>query len=323
MPYPFADVAEYPLPRVPPTGCPRLGVLRRSAELWYRGEFEESLRMAAAVAADAECEKCEGTCGKFVRFWYVSQLVRLRELHGAQQVLNTLDVRGTDPQVLALRSVVGVARGNLHLAKGDIERAVSEATRSLRPTMAPPTNVCHFIPYDAQPGAYCVLALSALRRSDMRQAARFAGRLSDYALLWRAAHMPGPGAWAVAQVAAAQNGLVEAEHLVSGIITNPPILHDLLASEPGASAWLVRSSLRLGSVDLARISAGAAYDLVAGEGFTFPVHHASALHALGVLEKDPQRIGRAIDIYPDVWAAASARPRGRRSPAPSSPSPNS
>jgi DNA-binding CsgD family transcriptional regulator len=279
--------------------CETSALIRLSMSLWRDGRFAESTESAAKLAGRWN-SGCTGMCSEFARIWHTTLYIKVRDLRSARRVLGGVDVQEGNPEAPDLRAALSIMQSSLAFVEGDIDVAMAKADEGLQITE-------RYSVRPLRPVAHVVLALSALRRTDVRTGIHFAGRLGGHALLGESSHMPGQSAWAVAQVQEAHSGPAGAAHLISGIIANPPIIHDLLASEPAAAAWLVRISRRLGYEELAEIPSAVAQGLVTRSRTPLLVHKASSLHAAGVFEKDPEKIFRAIELYPDLWAGASAR----------------
>jgi DNA-binding CsgD family transcriptional regulator len=154
------------------------------------------------------------------------------------------------------------------------------------------------------PTGYVVMALSALRRADMRTCLHFVDKLTGEALLGYFGQAA--GAWVTAQAAEARSGVAGAAGLVAGIVTNSFVLRQLLVSEPAAASWLVRASGKLGAHDLAKAVVASAAT-TAAEHPRLGVVRAAALHAAGLLEEDSGKLLEAANLYPDQWCGASAR----------------
>lgn len=104
----------------------------------------------------------------------------------------------------------------------------------------------------------------------------------------------------------ARSGVSTAASLITGIVRNPRVLHQLLVSEPAGAPWLVRASGKLGAEDLAR-NAAAAATAVSANHPQYSVLRTSAAHATGLLEEDPAKLNAAARLSPEPWCRASAR----------------
>ncbi|WP_433227774.1 LuxR C-terminal-related transcriptional regulator [Actinomadura formosensis] len=252
--------------------------------------------MRNAVKATAvECQESHDLC-RLAQFWYVALLVQVGELDAGWRALDAIKTRRDAPESPRVAAASHAVRGKLLFAMGGIDDAIAEievglriAERSgVRPLLAP---------------CYTVMALGALRRADMRVCFDFVDRLAVEALLGYFGQAA--GAWVTAQAVESRSGVASAADLVSGIVTSPFVLRQLLVSEPAAASWLVRISGKLDAPDLAEMSVAAAF-AASDEHPRFRVIRGSALHAAGLLEGDSGRLREAADLYPDRWCRASA-----------------
>lgn len=275
--------------------CEIAGLLGRSALSWYDGRLDAGLHYAAA-AMTVECDKSHEFC-QLAPLWQITLLIKARELEAGRRALKSVERRRVKSDSTRMAATSHTVRGELLFAMGHADDGIAEinvgleiaercGARSLRPT------------------GYIVMALGALRRADMRTCLHFVDKLTGEALLGYFGQAA--GAWVTAQIAEARSGVESAAGLIAGIVTNPLVLRQLLVSEPAAASWLVRASAKLGTRDLAKISATAA----AGASARHPelsVVRGSALHAAGLLEGDSGKLYEAANLYPDRWCGASAR----------------
>ncbi|WP_177240014.1 helix-turn-helix transcriptional regulator [Streptomyces monashensis] len=187
---------------------------------------------------------------------------------------------------------------DLAFAKGDVTTAVDVAGKGI--DQAQRAGLHRLVP-----DARTVMALSALRQGNMSVSKEFADQLRDGALLGQTAHRPSQSAWVAAQLLEVQGGPTRAAELITGIVTDDQLLLELLAAQPAAAAWLVRATRQLGAEALARRVVSVASALAARNHGLRAVA-AAALHASGLLERDPGRVVAAAASHLDVWAAASA-----------------
>ncbi|MEV5878567.1 helix-turn-helix transcriptional regulator [Streptomyces sp. NPDC052101] len=232
--------------------------------------------------------------------WHAALLVRIRDLSSAARVLADVDrLTAARPEAgggLVTASLLCAA--DLAFARGDVATAVDLAGEGV--DRAQRTGLHCFLP-----DAHTVMALSALRQGNMGVSTEFANQLRDCALLGQTAHRPSQCAWAAAQLLEVQGGAPSAAQLIVGIVTDDQLLLELLASQPAAAAWLVRATRRLGDDVLAQRVVSVASALAARNRGLRSVA-AAALHAAGLLERNPDRVRAAAVSHPDPWAAASA-----------------
>jgi DNA-binding CsgD family transcriptional regulator len=275
--------------------CATADLFRRSALSWSDGRLDAGLRYAKA-AVDTECEERHDFC-EAAPFWHLALLIKARELEAGWRALKSLEVCRGRPVSPRMAATTHVFRGELLFVTGHVEDGLAEVGTGLRHAER-----CGI--RTLRPTGYVVLALGALRRGDMRACLRFVDELAGEALLGYFGQAA--GAWVTAQAAEARGGVDSAAGLVAGIITNPPVLRQLLVSEPAAASWLVRTCGNLGVDDLAQAVVRAART-AADEQPRFTVVRAAASHAVGLLEGDASRLLEAANLYPDQWCAASAR----------------
>nr|AXL05878.1 regulatory protein, luxR family [uncultured bacterium] len=275
--------------------CPTADLFRRSALSWHDGRLDAGLEYAAA-ATDAECRGNHEFCA-LAPLWHIALLTKARELEAGWRALDALEAReggASSPRVTAASQII---RGELLFASGHVEDGLAEVDEGLR--IAERCGVRSLLPT-----GYVVMVLGALRRADMRTCLHFVDKLTGEALLGYFGQAA--GAWVTAQAAEARGGVGGAAGLVAGMVTNPVVLRQLLVSEPAAAAWLVRAARRLGAHDLATTTVTAAC-AAAAEHPRFTVLLASAAHAAGLLEGDPDKLLEAAKDHPDLWCGASAR----------------
>lgn len=273
--------------------CETPGLLRRSALAWQDGRLETALRKATEATA-VDCGGSHELC-QLAHFWYVALLIKIGHLDAGRRALNAIEIRRDgfeSPRVAAASHIV---RGRLLFAGGHVDDAIAETETGLR--MAERSDL-RFL----RAPCYTVMALGALRRADMRVCLEYVDRLAVEAQL---GFGQAAGAWVTAQAMEARSGVTSAADLVSGIVTSPFVLRQLLVSEPAAASWLVRASGKLGDPDLSKLSVEAA-SAASDEHPRFNVIKGAALHATGLLEGDAGKLREAADLYPDRWCGASA-----------------
>nr|AXL06058.1 LuxR family transcriptional regulator [uncultured bacterium] len=250
----------------------------------------------AASAVTATCRGSHEFC-ELAPFWHVALLTKARELEVAWRLVNSPELRRGKPESPVRTATAHVIRGELLFAMGCVDDGLAEVEAGLR--------VAEFCgARSLLPAGYVVMALGAFRRADMRTCLHFVDKLTGEALLGYFGQSA--GAWMSALAAEARGGVDRAAGLITGIVTNPLVLRQLLVSEPAAASWLVRACGKLGADGLAETAvtaAGAAAVIQPG----FSVISAAALHAAGLLEGDSGKLRDAANLYPDLWCGASAR----------------
>ncbi|WP_051832283.1 LuxR C-terminal-related transcriptional regulator [Streptomyces katrae] len=268
-----------------------------SFSAWSRGELVEAIRLAALAArTDPECA---GHCVGPAMVWHSVLLVRVRELASGARVLagvEELTARAGETGGLVAASLICAAE--LAFNRGDVDSAADLAGRGVRRAQQADLN-------SLLPDAHTMLALSALRQGNMSVSLDFVDQLRQDALLGRTVDRPSQCAWAAAQFLEVQGGAKSAAHLIAGIITDDQLILELLASQPAAAAWLVRTARKLGDESLAERAASEAAGLAARNRGLRSIE-AAAVHADGLLEENPERVIAAAEAHLDLWAGASA-----------------
>ncbi len=275
--------------------CETADFFRRSALSWFDGHLDAGLRYSTA-AVGVPCDEGHEYC-ELAPFWHVALLTKARELEPAWRALCAIEVSGNTPVRPRVAATSQVTRGELLFAMGRVDEGLAEVNSGLR--LAERCGARALLPT-----GYVVLVLGALRRADMRACQHLVDKLTAEALLGYFGQAA--GAWVTAQAAEARGGVASAADRLAGIITNPPVLRQLLVSEPAAASWLVRTAVKLGAHDLARDAVTAA-GAAAAEHPRIAVIRAAAAHAAGLLAGDVPTLREAANLYPDRWCAASAR----------------
>ncbi|MEU5259273.1 helix-turn-helix transcriptional regulator [Amycolatopsis sp. NPDC021455] len=278
----------------PPGACAAVDCFRQSAWAWFDGRLDAALGYAAA-AAGAGCAGTHEPC-ELAPHWYVALLSKAREFEAAWRAYGRLRPRRTTAESPRAAAASRIVRGELLCAMGRADDGLAEVAAGAR--IAERAGVRALLP-----AAYVIVALGALRRADMRVCRHFVDKLTTEALLGYFGQAA--GAWVTALAAEARGGVAGAAGLITGIVTNPVALRQLLVSEPAAASWLVRATGKLGERDLAGVVVATAAE-VSAKHARFPVTRAAALHAAGIREGDFPRLSEASNLYPDRWCGASA-----------------
>jgi DNA-binding CsgD family transcriptional regulator len=189
-------------------------------------------------------------------------------------------------------------RARVELIAGRLDDAAAEAQRALDLADDVGTHLFSSL-------AASVLATVALRRGDLRAAARHMeadqARLSRHA----ATAVPARCAMVAAQVTEARDGPADAMKLVAHLYAEPREQHRILVNEPCGAPWLVRVALAVGDRPSAELAV-AAMESLAGGNPGFRTLRTAAVHARGLLEGDAGSLGLAAREGADPWARASA-----------------
>ncbi|MFF3859292.1 LuxR C-terminal-related transcriptional regulator [Streptomyces sp. NPDC002209] len=277
--------------------CKTVRLSELSFSAWSRGELVEAIRLAA-VAARINPE-CAGNCVGPAMVWHSVLLVRVRELaSGARVLVGVEELTARAAGTGGLVAAALICSAELAFTRGDVDAAADLAGRGVHSAQQADLN-------SLLPDAHTMLALSALRQGNMSVSLDFVDQLRQDALLGRTVDRPGQCAWAAAQFLEVQGGAKTAAHLIAGIITDDQLILELLASEPAAAAWLVRTARKLGDESLAERVACEASGLAARNRGLRSIE-AAAVHADGLLEENPERVIAAAESHLDPWAGASA-----------------
>jgi DNA-binding CsgD family transcriptional regulator/tetratricopeptide (TPR) repeat protein len=194
--------------------------------------------------------------------------------------------------------VPSIYRARVHLAAGRLEDAAADAEAGV--VTANERGTTFFAPF-----AMATLATVALRRGDLDEAARQVAR-------YRAAPPPprvGFGsstyAWTEARLTNARHGAVAAVEALTDLYTDDAAQRRLLVEEPAAAGWLVRTALAAGCRMRAEDVARGAEQLAAGNPLVGAIA-ASALHARGLLDRDPVALEQAARTHRSHWARGTA-----------------
>lgn len=245
----------------------RAGVLSLLATAqWQRGRFTDGLRLARS-AERAVADGAQIPWHLDPRIVLAALLVQSRREDEAKKVIAALDDHIGRSKLDLLASIPHLLQAQLHLAAGRLEEARSRAHAAL---LEPAT--AH------TPIAYAVLAAVALRCGDLAAADEYAQKLGEA----RPAFWSGQVSWVRCQLTGAQD-------------VRPGLA--LLAEEPAAAAWYVRTALAENDTDTA---AALVRWVVEADDC------AAAEHARGVYHGDRVALERAVCRHVDVWSCASA-----------------
>ncbi|MFJ6738102.1 response regulator transcription factor [Streptomyces sp. NPDC091279] len=150
-----------------------------------------------------------------------------------------------------------------------------------------------------------VMAVSAFRRADIREASRCDEQLQENLLINHYCFAYGPVVWTHLQLIEAKHGAARAAALARQFSAPGPGRTALLLSEPAAASWLVRLLLKENNRTAAEAVTAAAEEFAALSP-RFPSLTAAAHHARGLLDADVEQLRDAVCQHRDTWAKASA-----------------
>jgi len=206
-----------------------------------------------------------------------------------------LQVSASEPPDRRRERVLAAVTARRLLAEGRLDDAVRCARRCLRQADALDREL--LVP----------LALSTVATVTLRR-----GNLAATTALLRSRPLDGVPppvtsrlTWLAGQVAEARDGPVAAVELLAGLYDAVGAHRLLLAQEPAAAGWLVRTALAAGHRIRATEVVAGTEQLAAAD----PAHRdiqVAALHARGLLHGDAAALHRAVRQHRDAWARASA-----------------
>jgi DNA-binding CsgD family transcriptional regulator len=288
--------AEYPLAPSPARSDGELMV--RSVSSWRQGHLSEALNRARDAVDRGPLSPLEtdSACIGDPRLALAAMLADLGRHDEADRIVGATaaDIKHSDDPWA--EAALATVRARLALDAGNLDAAETAAAWAEAPELkAHPLRLA----------ALCVLATAALRRGDLLRAAEQVGR-------HRAALIDSPttcgsarGLFVEAQLTHAQHGAERAMAALLPIYDDLPGHRVLLAEEPSAAGWMVRTAVATGEHDRAAAVVAAAVELAA-ENRGFPTLAAAAAHARGVFDQDSMALVRAARRHRHLWAQASA-----------------
>ena len=211
---------------------------------WRNGKLTEVLGMMRAMAQAAESQPAVSWIGH-PRMAVAAILTYLREFDQARDAIGEVE-KNVD---FVLSGVLRIIRAQLELAAGRADVAVEEATAGL--AIAEKAEVRLYTPI-----ALAVLTMVALRRGDLVEVSRCES-LARQATPAGAARSP-VELWVQAQVASARGDRMGCGEALERICDVEQTRHALVAEEPAAAAWVVRTALAMGRQEWAALAASSA-----------------------------------------------------------------
>jgi len=273
---------------------------------WAASGLEDSSSTGLGVAglrllensARGGSEASSGCCPDYQTIRLVSMLSQMRQLDHALEILDSVEEAGGDPPRERTCPAYKIARANLLVCAGDFRGAFEAASCVV--SGAYDTCLRKWAPL-----GHFVLALAALRLGNLSAAIQNARRLELDSVFSRETFLPGQAAWVIVQAMEAEAGGEKALPLVAEMLASPPVVRELLISQPAAVPWLVRflvswqkEGLTSDAVTLARA--------VAAENPGFLSVEAAALHGEALHSGDVGQLKAVAEMHQDRWAQASA-----------------
>lgn len=228
---------------------------------------------------------------------FAARLIDLRELDEASAVIHSA-VDGIRTQRSNVSEAIpAILRARVDLARGQIDDARAEAETALHiaDTLGSRTHSSL---------ALSMLSVIELRRGDLHAAGlhmRYRPDITHYT----ASYARTETLLAKAQFVEAAADAETAIRVLGGVYDSLPARRHVLAGEPTASAWLARTALAAGRLELATGVARVA-DEIARDNPAFDVMTVAAAHCGGIVRRDPARLAHAAARHTDPWARASA-----------------
>ncbi|MFF4523546.1 response regulator transcription factor [Streptomyces bluensis] len=270
--------------------------LKSSHERWLEGNLSPAVRLARQAASHDRDGTSEA--GVEAELWLALMLIRLRHHDEFDRTMAGVEPAvariGKPDQEIKLKLVQALSQG--------IRGGFSNVTEQARYIVDAPGEAVE----GCRSFAWVILALEALRRGDLRTAGDYARRMSAESVLGNSRFPRGLTAWTLVQIEEATHGPEAVAYMVERLIsTGGWIYQDLLSTEPGSAAWLVRFMMPRDDTTAQAIATAARG--VCERGGDPPVLDAAACHAEGLVRHSAADLLFAATHYGDPWAAASAR----------------
>jgi DNA-binding CsgD family transcriptional regulator len=261
---------------------------------WEHGRVPESLSLVRAAAGRASRSLY---CGELPdpRLDLVDILISLDEFEEVESLLESLESLHEDAGAAWVPALAAL-RCRFLMAAGQAEQAVVVASAATH--LAESLGICTYVA-----SLWATLAVAALRRGDLKEAAHLVSRCRTETSL---------GGWtrSVSEFVWAETGLVEAQQgggraLETLRSDRRPDTFQLLLENPLAGPWWVRTALRTGERRQATTVAITLQDL-AFQNPGVPALTGASQHADGLLQDDPDLLLDVATQHRRPWLAASA-----------------
>lgn len=262
---------------------------------WDRGQVSQALELLRDAARRGTATSPDARHAQPL-LALAAGLVDLRQFEEAEAALEAAESPAL--RAIPLQTAASIVRARIHLAHGRLVDAAAAAERALADAES-------LGAHGYASAARCVLGIIALRSGDVISAAQHVADCT----------VPGPHVgemyaraeitMARAQISEARDGLARAVTQIRTICHDMGTRPGLLIGDPATAAWLTRTALAAGDVELAAAVAHAAEAIAAGSS-GFQAITAAATHCRGLASRDPARLAEATANHPDPWARASA-----------------
>ncbi|HEX6450765.1 MAG TPA: AAA family ATPase [Trebonia sp.] len=261
---------------------------------WDEGRLGRSLELLREAARDGGVAADARHCQPLLLL--SARLIDLGRLGQAESVLDGA-ARNTPRDGLG-EAIVCILRARIHLAKGALGAAASDARAAL--AIATDTGT-----YAYASAARTMLGAIDLRRGDLPTAACHTSQCPVPPPHAASVYAPAETATVAVRVRAASEGPGAVAGQVQRLCTSLPALRRMLLGDPALATWLVRTALAVGD----HLTAGRAADEagnLASRNAGYPALSAAAAHARGMLAQDTECLERALAQHQDLWSRASA-----------------
>jgi DNA-binding CsgD family transcriptional regulator/predicted negative regulator of RcsB-dependent stress response len=267
----------------------------RAVTSWDKGQVSEALELMRAAARLGPGVPPDARHGQPL-LTLAAALIDLRQLGEAEDILHAASSQTMDR--IPAQATLSVLRARIHLVRGQLADADAAAQRALATAEA-------LGAHSHAAAAHRVLGLIALRRGDRAAAAHHIACQTEAMPPCASLYLRAETALVLAQICEPYDDLVAAVGHIRQASVDLMSHRGLLLGDPAAAAWLVRTALAAGDIELAAVVTHAA-ETLAVENPEYPVIAASAAHSVGLANHDPAHLAEAAGRHPDPWTKACA-----------------
>jgi len=283
-------------PRAPHIRAVVPALLTLAMAEWDAAHVGEALDLAA------EAVRAQSSQPRALRFhpglFLAARLTDIHRFADAEAILNSIGPTDTPPVLSWTSASAHILRARAALARGLIDDAAAQAELALGHDGATGTLLHDQL-------ARCIGAAVTLRRGDLSTADRFISDPSPALRHFLSGYEGNRSLVVAAQIEEARNGPRAALDRLGSLYADLRGHRYLLVSDPVCAAWLVRVALAAGDSERAATVAGVMTEISRTNPGT-PLLRACADHAAGLFGADHVRLERAVTLYDDPWARASA-----------------
>ncbi|MEU6230896.1 LuxR C-terminal-related transcriptional regulator [Streptomyces sp. NPDC047042] len=267
---------------------------------WYDGRVTEALETFRSVndfcAVPIKSGRLHESISRATR---IQCLVSMRRFDEAQAELRTLTTWIDADGRPNWHSLSEALRALLALERGDPETAKAAATAALALAHRHGTGAL-------SPLAHAVLAVVALRRTDMKAAIEHAALCTPLGAIPPNPAVAPAALWALLMVTEANDGPQASVELAEELLAAGMSRSSMLLHAPYAAPWLVRTALAAHRRDFA-VQVVLAAERLAKDNTDCPLLTVTARHSRGLLEGDADALRSAAEHHEDTWSVAQAQ----------------